>query len=175
MEIRKGQLTEKEAFEGVLKQATLRIKATGSNQWGHILAGEETAIIAARLAQGEAYVYENQTDERAELAAVFYLYERPNDWDEGIWQESEQEGVYYLHRLSLADGYTGRGLAEQLLRQLQSDLKARGGKAIRLDCIATQPVLNHLYSRSGFTLVKQIPELHAGPIVADFNLYECTL
>ncbi len=175
MKIRKGLSSEKEQFEAILIEAATRIKETGSSQWGHILKGEEGSIVAARLHQEEAYIYEEEVAGKTKIVAVFYLYERPNDWDYGIWQEEEQAGVFYLHRLSLADGYTGKGIAEQLLRQLQSELSVTGGRALRLDCIKTQPVLNQLYNRSGFTLVKEIPDLEAGPIIADFNLYECQL
>lgn len=175
MKIRKGLSNEAKKIEAVLIEAATRIKQTGSSQWGHILDGEESDIVAARIEQGEAYVYEEERDGEINIAAVFYLYESPNDWDYGIWQEAEQRGVYYLHRLSLADSYTGKGIAEQLLRQLQGELRAAGKRAIRLDCIKSQPVLNQLYLRSGFQLVKEIPDLEAGPIVADFNLYECTL
>lgn len=175
MKIRKGLISEQGKFEGILIEAATRIKKTGSSQWGHILEGEESSIVAARLAQEEAYFYEEEIAGEMKIAAVFYLYERPNEWDYGIWQEKEQTGVYYLHRLSLADGYTGKGVAERLLRQLQSELQKTGGSGIRLDCIKTQPVLNQLYARSGFTLVKEIADLEAGPIIADFNLYECQL
>lgn len=172
MKIRQGTSVDLAAFEGVLKEAATRIKATGSTQWGHILAGEETAIIIKHLADGEAFLYEEMVEGATKVVAAFYLYQKPNQWDLDLWGAEQGPNSYYLHRLSLADGYTGKGLAEQLLSDLDTQLSFPSQAVIRLDCIATQPVLNNLYQRSGFSLVKVAKERQAGPIVADFNLYQ---
>lgn len=170
LEISQGNIEELALIEGVLIEAASRIKKTGSTQWAHVLDGGEHQNLKEKIIAGNVYLVK-----KAEaLAAIFYLTSEPSAWDQDLWQSLPvTRKTYYLHKLALVDEFTGQGLAKEILHQVQKEFSQLDALiSIRLDCIATQPYLNHLYPNSGFTKVGLCRNLHSGSLVADFNLYE---
>lgn len=155
-----------------MKDAAMRIKQKNSVQWSHVLRNEELPVIQKWLNESGVLVGTLS----GELVAVCYLYHQPTQWDKDLWGAVQvDEQIVYLHKLSLKDGYTGRGLASQFLNEIKAFLKEQHPKKnfqIRLDCMADKEFLNKLYQSNGFQLVDRIENVNTGAEVAAFNLYE---
>lgn len=171
MKIRKALIEEASTVNNMLKDAALRIKRKQSTQWSNILEDKELPVINHWLAKESVYFGEiNQ-----QIVAVCYLYQEMTDWDRHLWHGYPSEiPCLYLHKFTLAEGQTGKGLAHKFLRAIQEYVgeNFEQGTRIRLDCIDEKEVLNRLYATSGFKKVGQVPQVNNGVLVADFNLYE---
>lgn len=170
MLIRKATHEEYDDIHEILVQAATRIKAKKSEQWKHILEGNEKNSLIHQLRQDTVVVGVVED----EIVAVCYLYQNQEEWDAKLWSElPELEQTFYLHRLALADKATGQGLAQVFLSSLFPFLeKEYKAQIVRLDCMAEKPMLNRLYQASGFKLVGKALNVPVENFFADFNLYE---
>ncbi|MGY3750191.1 hypothetical protein [Vagococcus acidifermentans] len=166
MAIRPALANDVQTVNTILKQAAHRIKLTGSLQWAHVLEDGELPMIHERINNGTVYLYMKEQ----EAAGVFYLYEEPTDWDVRLWGDARIDGVYYLHKVALADSYTGKNEGQKLLEAVKTYRPSQITE-IRLDCMAEKAVLNNLYSRSGFSFHQMVRQVPNNVLMADFNLY----
>ncbi|MGX6978716.1 GNAT family N-acetyltransferase [Vagococcus elongatus] len=171
MEIRKALRHEETLVNDMLKGAALRIKNKQSEQWSNILEDKELPVIRHWL--GKDSIYFGEIDQQ--VIAVCYLYQEMTDWDRELWEQHPTDTpCLYLHKLTLAEGQTGKGLAHKFLSVLQDYVKLNfeSGTLIRLDCIGEKEMLNQLYQSSGFHKVGMTPQVYNGVLMADFNLFE---
>lgn len=165
MGIRLATMADFSHLDILLKQAAMRIKQKNSNQWSTILHNEEQETLKHHIREKEVYVYE--VDES--VAGMVYLYKGRREWDKALWEK--QMDSYYLHKLALGDGYTGRGLAVSFLEEL-IELAKKEHTSIRLDCMSSKKVLNQLYQNVGFTYKGTVKQVDVPELPGDFNLYE---
>ncbi|KNF09073.1 putative acetyltransferase, GNAT superfamily [Gottschalkia purinilytica] len=168
MIFRKAQATEVDKVNEVIIQAAHRLKKLGSKQWSSMLNGEKLVEIKDRIQNGEVYIY--QDNNTTEIAGIVYVYDNQSEWDKQLWGNDNTANTYYIHRLAIADKYCGKGMAINLLQELQESVEPQA--ILRLDCLAEQAVLNNLYQRAGFSYLTRIKDHDTGEQVADFNLYE---
>ena len=85
----------------------------------------------------------------ATLAGVFSL----TDADPDIWGARERGAHLYLHRISRAAGWRGRGLTEAAVAWAEERRRAMGREGIRLDTWADNARMIALYESFGFVQV----------------------
>lgn len=157
-----------ELIEGMLFDTAKWLKSIGSKQWNGILEGEDHHNTATAIKRGEVfYCTLNKVP-----VGMFILWQNQSSWDQQLWGRETSENFYYLHRLNLVREYSGKGIAIEMLELIKEYGKSNQKKAIRLDCIANNKALNHLYQSGEFKFLKTIYKHDAGEQIADFNLYE---
>ena len=155
----------------ILMETAQRLNTAGSNQWGHILKGEEEANLQHHLQQEEVYVVRVEE----EISGCFYLTQHASDWDQRLWgnQLETQERPYYLHKLALGNQAIGKNLGSQILTKLQLDLRKQAvPQRLRLDCLANHPYLDQFYQTNHFCYCGTVSQVMPEGDLLDFNLYE---
>lgn len=122
--------------------------------------------IAADIAAQGAYIFENEGTsakaaditiegsnivERENIVAYAYLTECDAEYDRlsGIWHYPGPYGV--IHRLAIAPGFRGQGLAAQILAMSEAHLAAQGIRAMRIDTGQDNIVMQRILSRADYT------------------------
>lgn len=122
--------------------------------------------IAADIAAQGAYIFENEGTsakaaditiegsnivERENIVAYAYLTEGDAEYDRlsRIWHYPGPYGV--IHRLAIAPGFRGQGLAAQILAMSEAHLAAQGIRAMRIDTGQDNIVMQRILSRAGYT------------------------
>lgn len=122
--------------------------------------------IAADIAAQGAYVFENEGTsakaaditiegsnivERENIVAYAYLTEGDAEYDRlsRIWHYPGPYGV--IHRLAIAPGFRGQGLAAQILAMSEAHLAAQGIRAMRIDTGQDNIVMQRILSRADYT------------------------
>ena len=152
----------------MLKEAAERLKRSGSKQWSHVLEDEEIEILKDKLVKKEVLVIE----EDSQLVGMSYLYQKPNEWDFGLWEKEEIKGVYYLHKVVIGDLFVGKNYGEKIIETIIAWVSKNNGNSILLDCKTDVAYLNAFYQKSGFEFVKKCEKGSFKELFADFNLYE---
>ena len=148
---RQAQSCETDRIMQIIRQAQARMHAAGSRQWqdGYPAPGH----ISADIGRGRGYVLcRPDTKEcHAVIAygAVVFDGEPAYEALEGEWLT---EGPYGLvHRMAVADGERGKGVAAEFLRQVEEMARERGVKAFRIDTNYDNRPMLRLLERTGFT------------------------
>ena len=122
--------------------------------------------IAADIADQGAYIFENEGTsakaaditiegsnivERENIVAYAYLTEGDAEYDRlsRIWHYPGPYGV--IHRLAIAPGFRGQGLAAQILAMSEAHLAAQGTRAMRIDTGQDNIVMQRILSRADYT------------------------
>ncbi|MBD2869046.1 GNAT family N-acetyltransferase [Paenibacillus arenilitoris] len=123
------------------------LKSQGSAQWNALLRGEDSHNTPEAIKRGEVYLFMKGDM----LAGMVMLMQKASAWDRQLWGEEGHESSVYLHRLNINREAAGGGLGEAIVRWADSGIAFDGKDRIRLDCIASNPKLNELYKRCGYT------------------------
>lgn len=83
------------------------------------------------------------------LVGVFSMVES----DEAIWGERERGAHFYLHRITRASSFEGRGLFDTLLAWAHTECRKRGRAGLRMDTWASNDTLMRYYTSRGFVLL----------------------
>ncbi len=70
--------------------------------------------------------------------------------DSFLWAEQVNEAAYYLHKLVVRQGYSGKGYAERMIAWVKELAHKEGKKYLRLDCYADREYLRQLYQKCDF-------------------------
>ena len=102
--------------------------------------------IAADIADQGAYIVE-----RENIVAYAYLTGGDAEYDRlsRIWHYPGPYGV--IHRLAIAPGFRGQGLAAQILAMSEAHLAAQGIRAMRIDTGQDNIVMQRILSRADYT------------------------
>lgn len=107
-----------------------RAMAEAAAREGGLFVGEEDGEIIA------AYIMNNECDEA---------------YDAAPWQiDADKKSVSVLHALRVSPRYGGRGYAGRLVEHAAETARARGQKALRLDCIEGNVIPQKMYLSHGF-------------------------
>ncbi|MCJ8011908.1 GNAT family N-acetyltransferase [Paenibacillus sp. KQZ6P-2] len=151
---------DKEAVNALMVQAASWLKSKGSRQWNELLAGEDRHGVADAIDRGDVFIFK-QDDM---IAGMVILQQHASNWDRSLWGEEGHETSIYLHRLAINREFAGKQLGSAILHWAEHGIRFPGKDRVRLDCIASVPALNRLYSGAGFEYKDQSP--------SGFNLYE---
>lgn len=117
-----------------------------------------------KYAQGKMFIIQKGE----ETIGGFILVEN----DKLFWSaEENSQDAYYIHKLVIKDGYTGKGYSRDAIEWIKKYSNINCKKYLRLDCYGDRDYLNKLYKQCGFILKREIKvedNLNA-------NLYEMLL
>ncbi|WP_438347463.1 GNAT family N-acetyltransferase [Paenibacillus sp. FA6] len=130
------------------------LHSKGSTQWAGLLEGEDSHDMIGSISRGEVFIFK----ENGLCVGTVILKKRASQWDEELWGENDEQldSAVYLHRLAVNRGYAGKGLGEEILRWVESDIHFKGKDRIRLDCIANNDILNSYYPRYGYSFMGEV-------------------
>jgi GNAT superfamily N-acetyltransferase len=88
-----------------------------------------------------------------EVVGGFVLVEN----DQLFWNSDENnDSAYYIHKLVIKDGYTGKGYAKDVIEWVKKYSISKCKNYLRLDCYEDREYLKQLYSECGFNLIREI-------------------
>lgn len=128
-----------------LKDACIaRMRADGIEQWDEVYP--DAAVIVRDLAEGTLHVLREGS---GVIACVTLDTAHDPLWKGMDWSVAA-ESAAAVHRLMVHPAAQRRGLAKQLMAQAEALAKARGFRAIHLDCFTANPAALALYERLGY-------------------------
>ncbi len=94
-------------------------------------------------------------EENSEIAAAYIMNNECDPaYDAVPWRvEADKKHAAILHALRVAPNYGGRGYAGRLVEHAAEAARAKGRKAIRLDCLVENTIAHKLYLSHGFQTV----------------------
>ena len=94
-------------------------------------------------------------EENGEIAAAYIMNNECDPaYDAVPWRvEADKKHAAILHALRVAPNYGGRGYAGRLVEHAAETARAKGRKAIRLDCLVENTIAHKLYLSHGFQIV----------------------
>ncbi len=164
MKMRYATTADIEQILAITDSARRFQRQCGFRQWEDGYPAYEN--IAADIAAQGAYIFENEGTsakaaditiegsnivERENIVAYAYLTEGDAEYDRlsRIWHYPGPYGV--IHRLAIAPGFRGQGLAAQILAMSEAHLAAQGTRAMRIDTGQDNIVMQRILSRAGYT------------------------
>lgn len=76
--------------------------------------------------------------------------------DPVIWEELDDGQAGYIHRFAVNREYKGSGIGTYLIRSAEEQIRSKGKKHVRLDCMADNERLNRYYAELGFRFVRRL-------------------
>jgi GNAT superfamily N-acetyltransferase len=126
----------------LLQEASAWLQAQGSAQWNKVYPIER---FEQDVEDGHVWCWRAAG---APMATVTLLPRRPDYYPAGVWDD--ETPAWYVCRFTVKRTLAGRGVGEELLRQLEMDAAGSGLKALRLDVVAASPFLERYYLARGF-------------------------
>ncbi|MFC5405925.1 GNAT family N-acetyltransferase [Cohnella soli] len=124
----------------------------GSSQWNALLRGEDSHNTPEAINRGEVYLFKE--DNRT--AGMVMLLDSPNAWDLDMWGDRTNDGAAtYVHRLTVNRKFAGKGVGNRMMQWVEQNTPNLDRTVIRLDCLASNEVLNRFYANLGYELVGQ--------------------
>lgn len=146
MQVRPSNEADVEAVWQIIEQARTRMAEQGIDQWQD---GEPNRQdVQAAVTGGAGHVLEDGGN-IAGFAVISFATEACYEaLSSGSWTTT---GPYAsLHRVALADGYTGRGLAGRLFGEAVRLARLQGAASVRLDTHADNAPMRHAAQKHGF-------------------------
>lgn len=164
MKMRYATTADIEQILAITDSARRFQRQCGFRQWEDGYPAYEN--IAADIAAQGAYIFENEGTsakaaditiegsnivERENIVAYAYLTGGDAEYDRlsRIWHYPGPYGV--IHRLAIAPGFRGQGLAAQILAMSEAHLAAQGIRAMRIDTGQDNIVMQRILSRADYT------------------------
>ncbi len=132
---------DKARFLQVLESANQRTAEKGEVQW-------LPCHLTAEAVFGEGVEPWMLLEEGVPAAVVLLVQEDPT-----FWPDKAGEKALYIHRLAVAKGFEGRGLAHAVLDFAAEYARNLGIPLLRLDCKADRQKLRQVYEAWGFRFV----------------------
>lgn len=145
--VRSANIEDTDQVLKLLQDVALWLQEKGVDQWGYLREGGEDEEIRQDIAAGTTYIVK---DADGSIAATFNLAPKQNSWDMDMWGERNDAAIY-LHRLAVGRNYRHKQIGWKLLHWIEENLDFTGD--LRLDCVASNAVLNQFYQDAGFTFV----------------------
>lgn len=135
----------------IIRQAQARMRAAGSSQWQDGYPALEH--ISADIGRGNGYVLcrPGARECRTIIAYGAAVFDGEPAYEalEGEWLT---DGPYVVvHRIAVADGECGKGVAAEFLRRVEEMARERGVGAFRIDTNHDNRPMLRLLERMGFT------------------------
>lgn len=164
LELRRTQPDDIDAVCAIIEQARSRLGALGIDQWQN--GYPNRAAIEEDVAHSHSYVVvgsmddetpdEGATEGRELILATAMLEfggEPTYDAIDGAWlTEGTSDAPTYLtvHRVAVADGATGRGVARFLLAQAEAVACLHGCESVRIDTHEGNVPMRSLLAKCGY-------------------------
>lgn len=126
--------------------AVAGLRAAGLDQWDEVYP--DRAVLRQDIAARTMYISEIGA---ALAAAAVINRESDPGYRGGRWRGGEA-GSVVLHRLCVSPAFQHRGLAEQMVRRLEENLRGAGVRSVRLDVFPPNGPAVRLYQRLGYRM-----------------------
>ncbi len=140
LEIRQATLAEMNIAIGILAEAARWLASRGLPSWN---PDTLPAVMNVSLTRGDVYLAWINDQPVGTITVqwsdVLYWGERPDD-------------AGYIHKLAIVRSAAGQHLGAQLLPWAESLIAERGRHYARLDCHASNPMINAFYEAAGYQL-----------------------
>ncbi len=149
LRIRRGEPRDVEATLALYETAAAWMRSRGINPGEPPIPLRD--IVTRRIQRGVIWLACGDADGNAAvpLGAIVPAWE-----DDGTWRDVagvRGDEALYVHGLASSREPEGRGVGLRLLRWAERVAANAGRAYLRLDCMATNPVLRGYYERVGFT------------------------
>jgi GNAT superfamily N-acetyltransferase len=118
--------------------------------YGEILTNEQLQYML-NLFYSPAALRRQMVDERHQFLVV-------EQGEEAIgfaaWSDTEEQGIFKLHKLYVLPGVQGKGLGRSMLQFIFQDIRGEGAKALRLN-VNRYNTARQFYERMGFHVIKE--------------------
>ncbi|MEJ8307273.1 GNAT family N-acetyltransferase [Saccharibacillus sacchari] len=161
--IREAVLSDADILAEMLREAAEIMVKSGVEQWKPEMFSREAVLEYFKSRRLFLLIADGNP------AGLFTL----QDSDPAYWQELNDEGYLYLHRLTVRPEYRGLDYGGEMLRYAEAEARKSNKRGLRLDCVAHLPGLNAYYRRSGFQFIAE-RDLNRSVGGRYVNLYEKT-
>ncbi len=124
-----------------------RMSADGIDQWDEVYPSRE--VLRGDIERGDMYICSIDS-------AYVGMYVLNKDTDEqyanGAWSYNSDDYMV-IHRLVVSPAFQHKGLARQIMKHIEDELRASGVKAVRLDVFTKNPYALRLYDSQGYAKV----------------------
>jgi len=141
---RKATSKEGMVIMSMISKAVVHMKSKGINQWDREYPN--LSIIMDDIDHYSGYV---MVDEGEIAGYVCVNTNQPEEYEDVPW-EDESGKWCVIHRLVVAVGRQGQGIAKKIIHQVEEQAQKDGFKSIRLDTYSGNPVSMELYPKIGF-------------------------
>ena len=131
-----------EHYIDLLEEIAAWLDSRGVNQWPVGFFRNSVNFFSTCIERGEVQL----AFDRNELVGTLRLLEA----DEIVWPGASDDALY-VHSLGIRRARAGQALGLQLLSWAEQQALTAGKRYLRLDCIATNPVLRRYYEDVGFS------------------------
>jgi GNAT superfamily N-acetyltransferase len=129
-------------------EAAAWLRERGSDQWSTPFPRDE---LLARIEAGETWMVWDGTRPAATITVTTW---GPPE----LWIPAElAEPALYVHKLTVARSYSGRGLGAELLDWAGGRARDDGRPWLRLDCWSDNRGLHDYYRQTGFVHLRTVP------------------
>jgi protein-tyrosine phosphatase len=140
LSIRLASPAEARLALAILTDATLWLRSRGLPTWN---PAQLPAAIAGVAERGELY--------------LGWMADRPVgtvsiQWTDVLYWGEQPDDAGYIHKLAVARFASGQQIGAALLRWAEGYIALQGRTFARLDCQATNPVINRFYQGAGYEL-----------------------
>lgn len=142
----------------ILREKSRRLEQMGQPMWNPAFLKKE-AFIEKYNSPDCFLAYEGE-----KAAGGFVLMEQ----DDFLWKENSADKAFYVHKLAVREGFSGKGYAHQMVEWIKEYSRLCNKHYVRLDCYEDRPYLMKLYGECGFT-GKAVSTMPDGIRIAKFE------
>ena len=148
---RKAEMSETPQIWEILKQAILRRKEDGSNQWQDGYPNPE--VVQNDIEKGQGYVLlEGETV--VGYSAVIMNYEPAYDDIDGKWLTNDEFVV--IHRVAISEQHLGKGLAKMIIRYVEDFALDNNIYSVKADTNFDNIPMMKILENSSYTLCGEV-------------------
>ena len=135
-----------ERFVALLKEAAQRMIRKGTPMWAPEDMTEEKLLAQYRMDEMFLGLCNG-------MPAFTCALQESDDkfWGAG----SGDVGALYIHKIAVADAFTGCGMVYQIFAFAEAEARRRGKDRLRLDCRIDRTKVRAIYDRYGFCVVDE--------------------
>ena len=130
----------------IIGEAAAWLEAKGVRQWPSPPNEHWRRRVAGQIARGECYLAYRGDEASGTLRLT---------WTDPYWRNAPQ-AAGYVHSLAIRTHLHGQQLGEALLNWAVEQIRQRGRKWVRLDCLASNSRLRRYYEALGFVYRGQV-------------------
>lgn len=147
MTFRKSRTEDIPAMMGIIRQAQEYMKSQGIDQWQNGYPNE--AVFLEDIEKGYSYVCEEAGKVIGTIAVIFDGEPTYDRIYEGAWLTTD-EPYAAIHRIAVDNALKGRGVAGQMIREVEQMCRDKGVRSIKNDTHRDNLSMQNMQKKNGF-------------------------
>lgn len=144
MNYEKANISDLDEIFSLYQLATLDMRQKGIDQWDEIYPSKE--ILEDDILHNKMLIMRISN----EIAAVIVFNEnQEKEYLDGNWNSNGPKTAV-VHRLCIKPHFQGYGMATEMMKYVESNLRSNGYNDIRLDAFSKNPYALKLYKKLGY-------------------------